>query len=66
MTRIATFIARTIATAALRQSWAVLNHAERMHAQGERLEAWATHVAVRWGCVDDMLHAVTDDVLSSR
>ena len=63
MTRITTFIARTIATAALRHSGAV---SKRRQVQGERVEAWAHRIAVRWGCVDDMLHAVTVEPQSGR
>lgn len=63
---ITTIITRTIATAVLRHSWAVQSAAERRQAQGERLEGWAHRVAVRWGCVDDMLHTVTVETLSNR
>lgn len=66
MKRITTMTARIIATAALRQSWTILSAATRIQSQGERLEAWANRVAVRRGFVDDILHTVTADILSSH
>ena len=66
MNRITTAIARTIATAALRHSWSIQNAAARQQAQGERLEASVHRIATRWGCVDDMVHAVTAETLSNR
>lgn len=64
MKRITTMPPRIIATAALRQSWAVLSVATRIQSQGERLETRANRVAVRWGFVD--APTVTADILSSH
>jgi hypothetical protein len=64
MSRITTALTRYIATVALRCSWAILNTAERHRALGERMEAWAHGLAVRWGCVDDVLLTITNETLS--
>ena len=57
---------RHILTALIKWSWAVQASGERKQARGERLEAWAHSLAVRWRCVDDVLATITSDALSSR
>lgn len=64
MKHITTAIACSIATAALRRSWAILSTAERIQARGERMEARAHRLAVRWGCVDTVLATVASEALS--
>jgi hypothetical protein len=59
MNRITT-IKRHVAKTAIRFSWAVLSAAERLEAQGERMEAWADRRAERWGCLDEALATVTE------
>ncbi|MBR1189218.1 hypothetical protein [Bradyrhizobium sp. AUGA SZCCT0160] len=66
MKRITTAIACTIATAALRHSWAIQNAAARDQARGEHMEARVHRLATRWGCVDDMIATVTSEALYSR
>jgi hypothetical protein len=66
MKRITTIIARTFAAACIRRSWNTMRAAERALARGERMEAWANRLAVRWSCVDDVIATVTSQALSSR
>jgi hypothetical protein len=66
MKSITTAIARTVATAALRRSWDIESSSARRQARGERMEAWAERLAVRWGCVDDVTATVTCEALRSR
>ena len=66
MKSITTTTARIIATTALRHSWSVLNVATRLQSRGERLEAWAHRVAVRWGCFDDVIDTVVSEARCSR
>lgn len=63
MKYITTAIARTIATAALRRSWSLMDAATRQQA---RLEAWAGRMTSRWGCLDAALYEVTSEVLNNR
>lgn len=59
-----TAITRRIATAAVRYSWTILRTAERHRALGARMEARAHRLAVRWGCVDDVLATLDSETLS--
>lgn len=65
MKHITTAIARSIATAALRRSWAIMEAATHQQAKGERLEAWAGRLAARWRCEDDVIATVTSEALSN-
>ncbi|MBR0819232.1 hypothetical protein [Bradyrhizobium liaoningense] len=65
MKQITTAASHRIVTAAVRFSWAVQAAGEREQALGERIEAWAHRLAVRWGCVDTVLATVTREALSS-
>ncbi|MBR0844517.1 hypothetical protein JQ607_30315 [Bradyrhizobium liaoningense] len=64
MNRITTAAIHCIVTTAIKCSWAVQAAGERKQALGERMEAWAHRLAVRWGCVDTVLATVTSDILS--
>ncbi|WP_038975640.1 hypothetical protein [Bradyrhizobium japonicum] len=64
MNRITTAASHRIVTAAIKFSWAAQNAGERKQALGERVEAWAHRLAVRWGCVDTVLAKVTREALS--
>lgn len=64
MNRITAAAIRRVATAAIKCSWAVQTAGERKRALGERMEAWAHRLAVRWGCVDTVLATITSDALS--
>ncbi|MHC2401413.1 hypothetical protein ACVMGC_005957 [Bradyrhizobium barranii subsp. barranii] len=64
MNRITTAASHRIVTAAIKFSWAVQIAGERKQALGERMEAWAHRLAVRWGCVDTVLATVTREALS--
>jgi hypothetical protein len=66
MQRITTALPRIVATAVLRRRWNIQSAAARTQARGERTEARAHRLAVRWRCVDDMLAIVTTEALSSR
>jgi hypothetical protein len=62
---ITTAIIRSIAAAVLRRSWDIQRSAAYTQARGERMEAWAERLAVRWGCVDDVIATVTSEALGS-
>jgi hypothetical protein len=59
-------ITTALAAAALRSSWNIQNAAARTQSHGERMEAWAHRLAVRWGCVDEVITTVTNEALSPR
>ncbi|MCW2082711.1 hypothetical protein ABIE85_006627 [Bradyrhizobium diazoefficiens] len=64
MNRITTAASRRIVTAAIKLSWVVQTAGERKQALGERMEAWANRLAVRWRCVDTVLATITREALS--
>jgi hypothetical protein len=64
MNCITTTITRRIVTAAIKGSWALQAAGARKQAFGERMEAWAHRLAVRWSCVDDVLATLTNETLS--
>lgn len=64
MNRITTAVRHRIVTAAIKCSWAVLAAGARKQAFGERMEAWANRLAVRWRCVDTVLATITREALS--
>lgn len=66
MNCITTTLTCHIATTAIKCSWAILSAGERVRAFGERMEAWAHRLAVRWGCVDDVLANITTESPRSR
>jgi hypothetical protein len=47
----------------IKLSWAIQSAGDRKQARRERLEAWAHRLAVRWGCVDDVLATITAETL---
>jgi hypothetical protein len=63
MNYITTALTCHIASAAIKCSWAILSAGERVRALGERVEGWAHRLAVRWGCVDDVLATITTEIL---
>lgn len=63
MNRIANATSHHIVAAATKCSWAIQTGGERKRAVGERMEACAHRLAVRWGCVDDVLAAITTEIL---
>ncbi|TYO67575.1 hypothetical protein FXV83_05285 [Bradyrhizobium hipponense] len=66
MKRITTALTHRLVATAIKWSWAVQTAGERKQALGERMEAWAHRLAVRWGCVDDVLATITTETLRSR
>ena len=64
MKHVTTAISHPGVTAAIKCSWAVQTSGERKQALGERMEAWAHRLAVRWGCVDDVITTITSEALS--
>ena len=64
MTRTATAARHRIVVAAIKCSWAVQTAGKRKQALGERMEAWAHRLAVRWRCVDDVIATITSEALS--
>ncbi|UWU69143.1 hypothetical protein [Bradyrhizobium sp. NC92] len=63
MNRITTAASHRIVAAVIKTSWAVQTAGERKQALGERMEAWAHRLAVRWRCVDDVLATITAEAL---
>jgi hypothetical protein len=66
MNRITTAVTHRLVAAAIKLSWAVQTAGERKRALGERMETWAHRLAVRWGCVDDVLATIATETLRSR
>lgn len=64
MNRITTAASHRIVTAAIKCSWSVQTAGERKQALGERMEAWAHRLAVRWEVVDTVLATITNEALS--
>ena len=63
MDSITAIVVRCIATAAIRGSWSTMSVAESQHARAERIEAWATGLAVRWGCDEDVRATLASEAL---
>jgi hypothetical protein len=66
MNRITTALTHRIIVTAIKCSWAIQTAGERKQALGERLEAWAERLAVRWRCGDDVLATITTKTIHGR
>lgn len=66
MKSITTALTHRLVATAIKLSWTVQTAGERKQARGARWEAWAHRLAVRWGCVDDVLATITTETLRSR
>ena len=63
MNCITTALTCHIAATAIKCSWAILSAGERVRALGECVGACAHRLAVRWGCVDDVLATIATEIL---
>lgn len=66
MKRITTALTHRVIATAIRCIWAIQTAGARKQTLGERLEAWAARLSVRWGCDDDVLAAITTETTRSR